>query len=120
MKTHTVNLTNAAARELVTIATVRGLLSGKSRQRVLASKFVRAQVLRRGVPEAPTDNAAVLDWSEARFAQVENVTEVERDALKALVRDADAKGILDCGAGGCDLLEELGLSEQDAAPAPGG
>ena len=117
MATHTLNLSNAAAIELANLSGVRGLLAGKSRQKSLAGRFIRDQVIRRGLPERPTADALLLTWSETPFATVENVPEITRDALKALVRDADAKGVGDCGAGFCDLLDLFGLSEGDQPPA---
>lgn len=106
---HTIKLTNAAASELATLVTGRGLITDE-KHLLRVSKFARKYL--RNLPQPPTDPKDSADWAETEFAAVE-VKEKTRDSLKELVKAAAGKGALCCNFGAGDLLEILGLAEAD-------
>ena len=106
---HTVTLTNAAAGSLAALVVARGLLTDE-KHLLRVSKFARKHLRRLPDPPAKPEDSA--EWAERQFLAVE-VKEKTRDALKALVKSAAAKGAMAGSYGDGDLLEVLGLAEAD-------
>ena len=105
MPDHTISLTNAAAVELVNLASSRGLLT-KSVHIRKVSQFQREHLL----PLLKGHVTFDVDKALEEFGSP-SVNERTRDALKELVRSAVEKGALSCSIGAGDLLELFGLAD---------
>lgn len=106
MPAHRLSLTNAAASELVQLVNARGLLT----KPVLIRRVSRLTKTHLRALEEPKGDLQA--WADRQAVDVE-ISERERDALKALVTSAAEKGALGCTIGTGELLDLLGLGEED-------
>jgi hypothetical protein len=118
---HTFNLTNGAAERLAQLICANGLLTDPA-QLSRCNRFWQKHLL--DIPEEPTPpagrdpaaikahNIAFKAWSRTELP-ISEVSEKTRDALKALVTAAAAKGALSGGAEDGVLLAAVGLGAED-------
>ena len=105
MPDHTLTLSKAAAIELVTLSTSRGLLTKPVHIRKV-SQFVREHL----APLLRDKQEFDLDAALAEFGSF-TVNERTRDSLKALISAAAEKGALSANIGTGELLDLFGLAE---------
>jgi hypothetical protein len=105
MPDHTLSLSNAAAVEIVNLASSRGLLTKPVHIRKV-SQFQRDHLL----PILKRKEGFDLEAAQQPFGEFV-VNEKTRDALKELVRSAAEKGALSCSMGTGEVLDLFGLAE---------
>lgn len=105
MPDHNLPLSKAAAVELATLASSRGLLTKPVHIRKV-TRFVRENL----APRLQEKRAFDLDEAQAEFG-VFTINEKTRDGLKELMRCAAEKGALACTIGTDELLDLFGLAE---------